>query len=185
MINPSTIDLTALPSVSLSDRGELPTDPCIYFAINSLGVVQYIGRSANPAKRWENHHRYRALSPMQGVRIAYMHVDPDLLPQVEAALIEWFNPPLNGRNAIRSNLPLAPSGLKVRITIEVEVEGLGVRIKEAREADPRSVGALAKLAGISRGYWYDLEAGKVRASVPLPTLRAVEAALGIDLGVNL
>jgi len=184
MINPATVDPAALPSVALADRRSLPAEPCIYFAIDGQGVVQYIGRSVNISKRWENHHRYRALSPMQGARIAYMHVDVDLLPQVESALIEWFNPPLNGRNALRSNIPLATSALKVRITYEVEVEGLGAKIKAAREADPRPVGELAKLAGISRGYWYDLEAENVRASVPVATVTALEAVLGVDFGVR-
>lgn len=40
---------------------------------------------------------------MSQVRIAYLAVDADLLPQVEAALIEWFQPPLN-----------RPSGLQPR-----------------------------------------------------------------------
>ncbi len=43
-INPATIDPLALPSVSLQERSQLPTTPCIYFAIDSQGVVQYIGR---------------------------------------------------------------------------------------------------------------------------------------------
>ena len=35
MINPSDINLYALPSVPLEDRSRLPQSPCIYFAIDS------------------------------------------------------------------------------------------------------------------------------------------------------
>ena len=75
--------------------------------------------------------------------------------------------------------------MKVRTFKDVEVEGLGAAIRAAREADPRPVAELAKLAGISRGYWYDVEAENMRAALSLETLRAIEAALGVDLGVNL
>lgn len=36
MINPSSLDLAALPSVCLSRRSELPEAPAIYFVIDSL-----------------------------------------------------------------------------------------------------------------------------------------------------
>ncbi|MFN6475250.1 hypothetical protein [Nostoc sp. DedQUE07] len=45
MINPSTINPLALLSVPLEMRSQLPITPYIYFAIDSEGVVQYIGRS--------------------------------------------------------------------------------------------------------------------------------------------
>ncbi|MBD1918885.1 helix-turn-helix transcriptional regulator [Phormidium sp. FACHB-322] len=74
--------------------------------------------------------------------------------------------------------------MKVRITQDIDAPGLGAKIKAAREADPRPVGELAKLAGISRGYWYDLEAENVRASVPVATVKAIEVVLGVDFGVG-
>lgn len=77
--------------------------------------------------------------------------------------------------------------VKVRRIIkrEVEVPDLGSRIKQAREADPRSVTQLAKLAGISRNYWYQLEAESVLGGVAEETLRKVEEVLGVDLGVEI
>jgi DNA-binding Xre family transcriptional regulator len=96
MLNPADINPLALPSVPLEDRRQLPTVPCIYFAIDSQGTVQYIGQTKNPRNRWAQHHRHDQLEEMGGVRIAYVHVDVDLLEPVEAALIDWFNPPLNG-----------------------------------------------------------------------------------------
>ncbi len=97
MINPESIDLTALPSVALCDRTTLPPVPAIYFALDSLGNMQYVGRSVNLQQRWTRHHRQCYLENMDGVRIAWLTVNaPELLPEIEAALIEWFNPPLNG-----------------------------------------------------------------------------------------
>jgi len=106
MIDPSTIDPSGLPSVPLTDRSQLPSEPCIYFAIDSQGVVQYIGRSINPKQRWMVHHRCPQLSSMDGVRVAYLLVDADLLPVVETALIKWFNPPLNSQRIVRAPVPL-------------------------------------------------------------------------------
>lgn len=96
MIKPESIDLVSLPWLPLEEKAAFPKRPSIYFAIDNLGNVQYIGRSVNTKKRWAQHHRYAALSSMGEVRIAYLFVDaPELLPEVEKALIQWFQPPLN------------------------------------------------------------------------------------------
>jgi len=96
MIDPETIDLSLLPSVSLADRSQLPQTPCIYFAIDSQGVVQYIGQTTCLAKRWLGHHRYKDLSKLDGVRITYLAMtELSLLKQVETVLIEHFQPVLN------------------------------------------------------------------------------------------
>jgi hypothetical protein len=42
MLNPSAINPLTLPSVSLDLRSQLPTAPCIYFAVDSEGRVQYL-----------------------------------------------------------------------------------------------------------------------------------------------
>lgn len=97
MINPSEICLDALPSVALQNKSELPAIACIYFAIDSQGVVQYIGRSVNSRARWMSHHRYKQFHEMGGIKIAYLQMtDSKMLAEVEAALINWFQPPLNG-----------------------------------------------------------------------------------------
>ncbi|MBW4565333.1 MAG: helix-turn-helix domain-containing protein [Mojavia pulchra JT2-VF2] len=76
--------------------------------------------------------------------------------------------------------------MKVRriIKLEVDVPGLGERIKQAREARGRPVTQLAKEVGISRNYWYQLEAEAVLGGVAEETLRKIEEVLGIDLGVS-
>jgi len=118
VISPSTIDPASLPSVALDDRRSLPSKPCIYFAIDARGVVQYIGRSANPRKRWRQHHCAPALAELPEVRIAYLRLDEDLLSEVEQALIEWFSPPLNRPSGLQPREPIYGEAKKRReITI--------------------------------------------------------------------
>ncbi|MGF2036881.1 MAG: helix-turn-helix domain-containing protein [Nostoc sp. CmiVER01] len=76
--------------------------------------------------------------------------------------------------------------VKVRriIKLEVDVPGLGDRIKQAREARGRPVTQMAKEVGISRNYWYQLEAEAVLGGVAEETLRKIEEMLGVDLGVQ-
>lgn len=94
-----TINPLALPSVSLKQRSQLPTTPCIYFAIDNQGVVHYVGRSINLRKRWVDHHHHRLdqLSELTDVRLAWFEVgEITILPVIEVALIRWFRPVLNG-----------------------------------------------------------------------------------------
>ena len=71
--------------------------------------------------------------------------------------------------------------MKVRVSRDIEIEGLGERIEEARRKDSRPVEVLAKAAGISRGYWYDLEKERIRQSLPLETLQKIEEVLNVQL----
>lgn len=96
MINPSTLDLNQLPWLPLEEKTAFPKRPAIYFAIDSLGNVQYIGRAVNVRNRWGNHHRYNELNAIGEIKIAYLFVDlPELLPEIESALIQYFQPQLN------------------------------------------------------------------------------------------
>ena len=71
--------------------------------------------------------------------------------------------------------------MKVRFSRDIEVKGLGKKIEDARKADARSVETLAKAAGISRGYWYELERENIRDALPIATLRKVAEVLDIQL----
>ena len=137
MIDPRTIDPLALPSVPLEMRSLLPQTPCIYFAIDSQDVVQYIGRSVNPKARWALHHKYIELKEILGVRISCLDIDDSsLLPQIEAALIAWFNPSLN---QTKNSNPLGNGMMGLRIRVgkraeEIAVE-LGVAVSTVRNWD--------------------------------------------------
>jgi hypothetical protein len=95
-VNPAPVDPLALPSLPLTDRSQLPVCPAVYFALDGDRVL-YIGRSVNLQQRWITHHRYSQLKGLNNVRIAWLECsDPSLLPEIEAALIEYFQPSLNG-----------------------------------------------------------------------------------------
>ena len=71
--------------------------------------------------------------------------------------------------------------MKINVSLDLEVEGFGKKLENARRKDSRSVEILAHEAGISRGYWYDLEKEKIRRSVPLETVRKIEQVLNVKL----
>lgn len=72
--------------------------------------------------------------------------------------------------------------MKVVRKIVVEAPGLGQKIKEAREADPRSLKLIAGAAGMTPMNWYRIEAED--QELPEETLKKVEAALGVNFGVS-
>jgi transcriptional regulator with XRE-family HTH domain len=74
--------------------------------------------------------------------------------------------------------------VKIRRCIDKEIEGLGDRIRQARKESGETIELLAGKAGISRVYWYDIEKERIRDSLPEETLRRIEKALNLDLGVN-
>jgi hypothetical protein len=51
MIDPKSLNLSALPWLPLDARSAFPRNPAIYFAIDGQGTIQYIGRSINPKQR--------------------------------------------------------------------------------------------------------------------------------------
>jgi transcriptional regulator with XRE-family HTH domain len=72
--------------------------------------------------------------------------------------------------------------MKVVREIIVDAPGLGQRIKDARESDPRSLRAICEAVGMSQMNWYRVEAEK--QTLPEPTLRKIEEVLGVDFGVK-
>ncbi|WP_110988878.1 helix-turn-helix domain-containing protein [Acaryochloris thomasi] len=73
--------------------------------------------------------------------------------------------------------------MKVRKVIDVEVPGLGLQIKEARERDPRSLASICREIDMTPMNWYKIEAEGTKA-LPEETLRDIEKVLGVDLGVS-
>lgn len=142
-VNPQKLDLKALPWLPLEEKAAFPKKAAIYLAIDSLGTVQYIGRSINVHKRWGNHHKYEELIKLSNVKISYLFFDEtELLPEIESALIEWFSPPLNKANGISKN-----GNKKSKLSIQLENEVL----KEACEVyvedkNLKSMSALINMA---------------------------------------
>ncbi|EAZ89364.1 helix-turn-helix domain-containing protein [Crocosphaera chwakensis] len=73
--------------------------------------------------------------------------------------------------------------VKIRRYQEAEVVNFGKRLKEARMADGRSVQVLATMAGISLGYWYQLEK-EDREWISEEVLRSIESVLDTDFGAQ-
>ena len=95
MISPESIDFLALPSVQLSDKRSLPHCPAIYFVLDGEEVV-YIGQTNSLLLRWQAHHKLKECKALKNPRIAWIEIsDTTLVLDIEAALIEWFKPPLN------------------------------------------------------------------------------------------
>lgn len=76
--------------------------------------------------------------------------------------------------------------MRVKRVVEViqDFPCLGERIKQVRERDRRSLSQICREAGISRAYWYQLEAEDLRSPATEEIIRKVEAVLGVDLGVK-
>lgn len=142
MILPESINLSALPSLPLANRKQLPPILGIYFAIDSLGVVQYIGQSVNIRNRWLRHHRQSQLEAAGNIRIAWAEVsESSLLNQIEQALIDYFDPPLNGlRNKI--DRP-ANDRLRSKLQELMQVKGVDKKtVAAATGLNPATVGKL-------------------------------------------
>lgn len=75
--------------------------------------------------------------------------------------------------------------MKVRSTVvkEIDVPGLGARIEEARRGSGRPLTIVCAEVGMSTANWYRIEQEK-NESIPLETLRKIEAVLGVNLGVG-
>jgi len=71
----------------------------------------------------------------------------------------------------------------MRVIYSKEFPDLGSRIKRHRQASGRSLAELASDAGISVPHWNRIENEKVK-DLPLETLRGIEKALNVDLGVS-
>lgn len=72
---------------------------------------------------------------------------------------------------------------RVKETI-LDISDLGLKIKNARENDNRSLSQICRECNISRSYWYQLESEDLRAPASEEIIRKIEFALDIDLGVN-
>lgn len=73
--------------------------------------------------------------------------------------------------------------MKVRKIIELEVPGLGDRVRQARIADNRSLAEICRQIPMTTMNWYRIEAEETKA-LPIETLRRIEEVLGVDFGVK-
>lgn len=142
VINPLT-----LPSLPLANRSALPSCAAIYFVLEGDHIL-YIGRTTNLQQRWMAHHRYSQLT--SETRIAWLESsDPELLPEIEAALIAHFNPPLNGTAVI---------GGKIIFNLSLELKA---KLEQLASLERRSVSKMALLL-VEEGLQRAEELGRVK-----------------------
>lgn len=72
--------------------------------------------------------------------------------------------------------------MKVEKRIQKEIPGLGEMIRRTRKIDRRPLTELAALAEMSIPNWYSIENEEMK-TLPLATLRRIEAVLGVSFGV--
>jgi GIY-YIG catalytic domain len=96
MIDITSIVPTALPSVVFTARQTLPCCSCVYFALSAEGAVLYVGQSQNLRERWYSHHRTEELRMLGCVSIAWYVAPVEDGPDLENALIQHYQPALNG-----------------------------------------------------------------------------------------
>ncbi|BAZ33640.1 transcriptional regulator (plasmid) [Cylindrospermum sp. NIES-4074] len=77
-----------------------------------------------------------------------------------------------------------PTKMRVRQVREIEVDGLGERIKQARLKSSKSLERICDEVGVSRTYWYDVEKETLKGGLSIENLRRIEKALGVNFGVK-
>ncbi|MBD6620014.1 helix-turn-helix transcriptional regulator [Komarekiella sp. 'clone 1'] len=75
--------------------------------------------------------------------------------------------------------------MRIRQVKEVEIEGLGERIKQARLNSTKSLEQICEEVEVSRTYWYDIEKETLKGALSVENLRKIEEVLGVDFGVSL
>lgn len=119
-------------------REELPETAAVYLVLDGERVL-YVGATKDLMQRWKVHHRLKqfkaiAVSP----KIAWVEVkNLTLLPDIETALIQYFQPELNYQ-VIPSKLRSGPK----RMTISVDDDVYEILEKWAGE-EVRTVANLA------------------------------------------
>ncbi len=73
--------------------------------------------------------------------------------------------------------------MKVKKILEIEIPKLGSRIRQAREADSRSLAEVCRQIPMTTMNWYRIEAEETKA-LPIETLQRIEEVLGVDFGVK-
>lgn len=74
--------------------------------------------------------------------------------------------------------------MRIRLIKEIEVEGLGEKIKEARLDSRKSLEQICAEVGLSRTYWYDIEKETVRGTLSFENLQKIQEVLNLDLEIN-
>ncbi len=67
----------------------------------------------------------------------------------------------------------------MKVGYEVDIPGLGQRIRDARRDKDRQITQIAAEAGISVANWYAIEQERIKV-LPISTLKRIELVLGVS-----
>lgn len=116
----------SLPYVMMSEMDYLPNTSGVYFAIDELGQVAYIGRSANIRQRWRAHHVQGDLCDLSDlnsarcVRIAWLAItDVQSIESLERTLIQRFRPRLN-KTHVKPQKEAKPDAIEITIKLCID-----------------------------------------------------------------
>jgi excinuclease UvrABC nuclease subunit len=90
------ISPTTLPAVLFAEREALPKISAVYFALSMTGEVLYVGATNDLRQRWRTHHRIPRLETLGCTSIAWYACPEEATAELECAMIQHFQPPLNG-----------------------------------------------------------------------------------------
>ena len=84
-------------SISIQELADLPEISAIYAVISQSKGILYIGKSKHLRSRWQGHHRLKQVQIIDPTAsLAWFACDIELLKQTEDALIQKYQPLLNG-----------------------------------------------------------------------------------------
>lgn len=93
-VDPQRLDVLTLPSIEFFSRKRLPPVPAIYFVMDSLQYVRYIGQTNCLKKRWNGPNK--PFNPEFVARISWLVVEQDEERRIlERRFIRRFQPSHN------------------------------------------------------------------------------------------
>ncbi len=132
MIDPSTIDFSALPAIPLQDCKLLPDAPGIYIAVDENYQALYIGKAKSLFVRWRNHPFFQCLAETGNTLICYLEMDEASIHQAESYLIWRHRPRFNKNGNPDWQFQVTPSNWMAKarqdagITQDALAQALGV-----------------------------------------------------------
>lgn len=129
-------DFATLPSLTLSEKHQLPDCCAIYFVVADSQVL-YVGMATSLKKRWRNHHRLfqlEAIEKKQAVELFWLVCEQSQLPALERQYIAYYAPALN-----QSKVPtqkFTPSSVVLATSLK-KLRGRLLCVGLDAERDPR------------------------------------------------
>lgn len=131
-----------LPHLGLTSKELLPEKPGIYYVVDELSIIWYIGKAKNLRNRWagDAHHRFEQLKRQRKKQfLLYYEIIPESqLDSIERQRIEKYDPHLNGSRVKTKELRPSETLLRETLTILAPYSFI-LGVEPPREQDPEFV----------------------------------------------